>query len=449
MAFEGLTEKLSGAFKRLRSKGRLTEKDIKEAMREIRMALLEADVNFKVAKDFIARVSERAVGIEVLEGLNPAQQIVKIVNEELTELMGSTNSKLTIASQPPTVVMFVGLQGAGKTTNIAKLAGHLAKTQNKRPLLVACDVYRPAAVKQLQVVAAQLKLPVFEQGQGDPVAIAKAAIEHAKSHGNDLVFIDTAGRLHIDEELMDELVRIKDTVHPHEIMLVVDAMTGQDAVNAASKFNDMLGIDGVFLTKLDGDARGGAALSVRAVTGKPIKYIGVGEKLDQIEPFHPERMASRILGMGDVLSLIEKAQTAFDEKQAAELEKKIRQNTFTLADFYDQMVQMRSMGSMTELLGMIPGVNKAALPDAATSEKALSKTEAIILSMTPEERDNPSILSSSRKRRVALGCGMKVEDVNRLLKQFEASRKMMKQMTGGNMKKLKRKKGFGGMRLPF
>ena len=449
MAFEGLTEKLSGAFKRLRSKGRLTEKDIKEAMREIRMALLEADVNFKVAKDFIARVSERAVGIEVLEGLNPAQQIVKIVNEELTALMGSTNAKLTIASQPPTVVMFVGLQGAGKTTNIAKLAGHLAKTQNKRPLLVACDVYRPAAVKQLQVVAAQLKLPVFEQGQGDPVAIAKAAIEHAKSHGNDLVFIDTAGRLHIDEELMDELVRIKDTVHPHEIMLVVDAMTGQDAVNAASKFNDMLGIDGVFLTKLDGDARGGAALSVRAVTGKPIKYIGVGEKLDQIEPFHPERMASRILGMGDVLSLIEKAQTAFDEKQAAELEKKIRQNSFTLADFYDQMVQMRSMGSMTELLGMIPGENKAALPDAATSEKALSKTEAIILSMTPEERDNPSILSSSRKRRVALGCGMKVEDVNRLLKQFEASRKMMKQMTGGNMKKLKRKKGFGGMRLPF
>lgn len=449
MAFEGLTDKLAGAFKRLRTKGRLTEKDIKEAMREIRMALLEADVNFKVAKDFIARVSERAVGIEVLEGLNPAQQIIKIVNEELTALMGSTNAKLTISSKPPTVVMFVGLQGAGKTTNIAKLAGHLAKTQNKRPLLVACDVYRPAAIKQLQVVAEQLKLPVFEQGQGDPVEIAKAAISHAKSHGNDLVFIDTAGRLHIDEELMAELVRIKSAVSPDEIMLVVDAMTGQDAVNAASSFNEALGIDGVFLTKLDGDARGGAALSVRAVTGKPIKFIGVGEKLDQIEPFHPERMASRILGMGDVLSLIEKAQSAFDEKQAVELEKKIRQNSFTLADFYDQMVQMKSMGSMTDLLGMIPGINTAALPDAATSEKALSKTEAIILSMTPEERDNPSILSSSRKRRIALGSGMKVEDVNRLLKQFEASRKMMKQMTGGNMKKMKRKKGFGGMKFPF
>lgn len=449
MAFEGLTDKLSNAFKRLRTKGRLTERDIKEAMREIRMALLEADVNFKVTKDFIARVSERAVGIEVLEGLNPAQQIVKIVNEELTELMGSTNSKINISSKPPTVVMFVGLQGAGKTTNIAKLAGHLSKTQNKRPLLVACDVYRPAAIKQLEVVGAQLKLPVFQQGQGDPVAIAKAAISHAISHGNDMVFLDTAGRLHIDEQLMEELKNIKDNVHPHEIMLVVDAMTGQDAVNAASSFNDALGIDGVYLTKLDGDARGGAALSVRAVTGKPIKYIGVGEKLDQIEPFHPERMASRILGMGDVLSLIEKAQSAFDEKQAAALEKKIRDNSFTLADFYDQMVQMKSMGSMTDLLGMIPGVNTASLPDAAVSEKALSKTEAIILSMTPHERDNPNVLSSSRKRRIALGSGVKVEDVNRLLKQFDASRKMMKQMTGGNMKKLKRRGKMGGMQFPF
>ena len=337
MAFEGLTEKLAGAFKRLRSKGRLTEKDIKEAMREIRMALLEADVNFKVAKDFIARISERAVGVEVLEGLNPAQQIVKIVNEELIELMGAENAKLSISSKPPTVVMFVGLQGAGKTTNIAKLAGHFAKTQNKRPLLVACDVYRPAAIRQLQVVGEQLKLPVFEQGQGNPVKIAKAAINHAKNHGNDLVFIDTAGRLHIDEELMAELSNIKDAVAPNEIVLVVDAMTGQDAVNAASTFNESLGIDSVFLTKLDGDARGGAALSIRAVTGKPIKFIGVGEKLDQIEPFHPERMASRILGMGDVLSFIEKAQSAFDEKQALELEEKIRKNSFTLTDFYEQM----------------------------------------------------------------------------------------------------------------
>ncbi len=451
MAFEGLTEKLSGAFKRLRSKGRLTEKDIKEAMREIRMALLEADVNYKVAKDFIAKVSERAVGNSVLEGLNPAQQVVKIVNEELCALMGSENSKLKFNSKPPTIVMFVGLQGAGKTTNIAKLAGHLSKSRN-RPLLVACDVYRPAAIKQLQVVGEQLGIPVFEKGQGDPVKIAKEAIEHAKKHGNDLVFIDTAGRLHIDEELMDELKRIKAEVQPDEIMLVLDAMTGQDAVNAASTFNEMLDIDSVFLTKLDGDARGGAALSVRAVTGKPIKFIGVGEKLDQIEAFHPERMASRILGMGDVLSFIEKAQTAFDEKQAEELQEKLRKNNFTLSDFYDQMKQVRKMGSMTDLLGMIPGVKMNALPDAAATEKALSRTEAIILSMTPAERDNVSIISPSRKKRIAAGSGTKVEDVNRLLKQFEASRKMMKKLTGDNldMKALKRRgRGFGGMKFPF
>ena len=447
MAFEGLSEKLSAAFAKLRSKGRLTEKDIKEAMREVRMALLEADVNFKVVRDFISRVSERAVGVEVLEGLNPAQQLIKVVNEELTELMGSTNSKIAIAPKPPTIVMFVGLQGAGKTTNLAKLAGHLAKKHNKRPLLVACDVYRPAAIQQLEVVGKQLNLPVFQQGAGNPVEIAKAGIAHAIAHGNDMVFIDTAGRLHIDEELMEELKSIKAEVNPHEIMLVLDAMTGQDAVNAASAFDDALGIDGVYLTKLDGDARGGAALSVRAVTGKPIKYIGVGEKLDQIEPFHPERMASRILGMGDVLSLIEKAQTAFDEKTALALEQKIRANRFTLSDFLDQMKQMKNMGSMTDLLGMLPGMNAKALSSASIDERALARTEAIILSMTPEERENPKILGFTRKKRIAAGSGTKVEDVNRLLKQFEASCKMMKQMTDGGMKKMAK---FGKRRgFPF
>ncbi len=452
MAFEGLTDKLSAAFKRLRSKGRLTESDIKEAMREIRMALLEADVNFKVAKDFIKRVSERAVGTDVLEGLNPAQQVIKIVNEELTALMGGTNSKITMASKPPTVVMFVGLQGAGKTTNIAKLAGMLAKTQSKRPLLVACDVYRPAAIQQLEVVGSQLNIPVYKQNSKDPVAIAKAAISHAKDHGNDIVFLDTAGRLHVDEELMNELKEIKSNVLPHEIMLVVDAMTGQDAVNAASAFDEALGIDSIFMTKLDGNARGGAALSVRAVTGKPIKFIGVGEKLENIEHFHPERMASRILGMGDVLSLIEKAQTAFDEKKAVELEKKIRQNSFTLTDFYDQMKQMRNMGPISDLLGMIPGVNKQALAGASIDESALNRIEAIIQSMTPYERDNPSVLGNSRKRRIAAGSGVKVEDVNRLLKQFEMSCKMMKQMTSGNMKMPKgnrKSRRGGGMRFPF
>lgn len=447
MAFEGLSEKLNAAFRKLRSKGRLTEKDIKDAMREVRMALLEADVNFKVVRDFIARVSERAVGVEVLEGLNPAQQLIKVVNEELTELMGSTNSKITISPKPPTVVMFVGLQGAGKTTNLAKLAGHLAKKQNKRPLLVACDVYRPAAIQQLEVVGKQLGLPVFQQGAGNPVEIAQAGIQHAIAHGNDMVFIDTAGRLHIDEDLMNELKEIKSTVKPHEIMLVLDAMTGQDAVTAASAFDEALGIDGVYLTKLDGDARGGAALSVRAVTGKPIKYIGVGEKLDQIEPFHPERMASRILGMGDVLSLIEKAQTAFDEKTAADLEQKIRANKFTLSDFYEQMKQMKSMGSMTDLLGMIPGMNAKALANTQIDERALARTEAIILSMTPYERENPKVLGFARKKRIAAGSGTKVEDVNRLLKQFDASCKMMKQMTEGAMKKMPK---FGKRRgFPF
>ncbi|MBE6915076.1 MAG: signal recognition particle protein [Ruminococcaceae bacterium] len=447
MAFEGLSEKLNAAFQKLRKKGRLTEKDIKEAMREVRIALLEADVNFKVARDFIARVSERAVGVEVLEGLNPAQQLIKVVNEELTELMGSTNSKIMIAPKPPTVIMFVGLQGAGKTTNIAKLGGYLAKKQNKRPLLVACDVYRPAAIQQLEVVGKQLDLPVFQQGAGNPVEIAQAAIDHALKNGNDMVLIDTAGRLHIDETLMDELKSIKSEVKPHEIILVLDAMTGQDAVNAASAFDEALGIDGVYLTKLDGDARGGAALSVRAVTGKPIKFIGVGEKLDQIEPFHPERMASRILGMGDVLSLIEKAQTAFDEKSAAELEQKIRANRFTLSDFYEQMKQMKSMGSMTDLLGMIPGMNAKALSGAQIDERALARTEAIILSMTPYERENPKVLGFARKKRIAAGSGTKVEDVNRLLKQFEASCKMMKQMTDGGMKKMAK---FGKRRgFPF
>lgn len=447
MAFEGLSEKLNAAFQKLRKKGRLTEKDVKEAMREVRMALLEADVNFKVVRDFISRVSERAVGVEVLEGLNPAQQLIKVVNEELTELMGSTNSKITISPKPPTVIMFVGLQGAGKTTNIAKLGGYLAKKQNKRPLLVACDVYRPAAIQQLEVVGKQLDLPVFQQGAGNPVEIAQAAIEHARKNGNDIVLIDTAGRLHIDETLMDELKSIKSEVKPHEIILVLDAMTGQDAVTAASAFDEALGIDGVYLTKLDGDARGGAALSVRAVTGKPIKFIGVGEKLDQIEPFHPERMASRILGMGDVLSLIEKAQTAFDEKSAAELEQKIRANRFTLSDFYEQMKQMKNMGSMTDLLGMIPGMNAKALSSAQIDERALARTEAIILSMTPYERENPKVLGFARKKRIAAGSGTKVEDVNRLLKQFEASCKMMKQMTDGGMKKMAK---FGKRRgFPF
>ena len=438
MAFEGLTEKINNTFKKLRGKGRLKEADVKEAMREIRLALLEADVSYKVVKDFIKSVSERCVGKDVLESLTPAQMIVKIVNEELIALMGSENQRITISPKSPTVVMLVGLQGAGKTTNGAKLAG-LFKKQGKRPLLVACDIYRPAAIKQLEVVGGQLDIPVFQMGQENPVKIAKAAIRHAQQHGNDMVFLDTAGRLHVDEALMNELKAIKAEVEPSEILLVVDAMTGQDAVNAAQSFNEWLDIDGVMLTKLDGDARGGAALSVKAVTGKPIKFIGTGEKLDMIEPFHPERMASRILGMGDVLTLIEKAEQALDQKKAAELEQKMRQNKFTLADFYDQLLQIKSMGSMQDLLGMIPGMGS--LKNVQVDEKATVRIEAIIQSMTPYERENPSCLNSSRKRRIALGCGQKVEDINRLLKQFEQMQQLMKQMNG----KGKKRKMFGKM----
>lgn len=445
MAFENLSEKLSGVFKKLRSKGRLSETDVKEAMREIRMALLEADVNFKVAKDFVANVTEKAVGSDILESLSPAQQVIKIVNEELVRLMGGAQNRVRMANNPPTVIMFVGLQGAGKTTNCAKLAGYFKKRESRRPLLCACDVYRPAAIEQLKVVGAQLDIPVFEQGQGDPVEIAKAAYQHAKLHGNDVLLIDTAGRLHIDEELMDELKAVKAAVKPHEIMLVVDGMTGQDAVNAASAFDEALGIDSVMITKLDGDARGGAALSIKAVTGKPIKFCGMGEKLDAIEPFYPDRMASRILGMGDVLSLIEKAQQTFDEKKAVDLEKKMRSGKLTLNDFYDQMTQMKGMGSMEELMGMIPGMNGKALKDAKIDEKALARTEAIILSMTPKERENPDILNFSRKKRIAAGCGQRVEDINRLLKQFNMTQQMMKQF--GGMGKRKGKKG--GFRLPF
>ena len=441
MAFEGLTAKLNAAFKKLRGKGRLSESDIKDAMREIRLALLEADVSYKVVKDFIKSVSERCVGRDVLESLTPAQMIVKIVNEELIALMGSENQRITIAPKPPTVVMLVGLQGAGKTTNGAKLAG-LFKKQGKRPLLVACDIYRPAAIKQLEVVGAQLDIPVFQMGQENPVKIAKAAVRHAEQHGNDMVFLDTAGRLHVDEALMNELKAIKAEIRPSEILLVVDAMTGQDAVNAAQSFNEWLDIDGVMLTKLDGDARGGAALSVKAVTGKPIKFIGTGEKLDMIEPFHPERMASRILGMGDVLTLIEKAEQAIDQKKAAELEQRLRQNKFTLGDFYDQLSQLKNMGSMQDILGMLPGMGS--MKNVAVDENALSRTEAILRSMTPYERENPACLNSSRKRRIALGCGQKVEDINRLLRQFEQMQQMMKQLNGKKKNKLFGKGGLPG-----
>ncbi len=443
MAFESLSDKLSAAFKKLRGKGRLSESDVKEAMREVRLALLEADVSYKVVKDFVKKVSERAVGRDVLESLSPAQMVIKIVNDELISLMGSESVKLNIGSENPSVCMLVGLQGAGKTTNGAKLAAYMRK-QGKRPLLVACDVYRPAAIKQLETVGAQLDIPVFQMGQGDPVQIAKAGIAHAKLHGNDLVFLDTAGRLHIDEELMEELKNIKAETRPAEIMLVIDAMIGQDAVTTAKSFDDALGVSGVMLTKLDGDARGGAALSIKAVTGKPIKFAGIGEKLDQIEVFHPDRMASRILGMGDVLTLIEKAESAFDEKQAKELEEKLRANKFTLQDFYDQMVQIRNMGGMQEMLAMMPGMDAKALAGADVDEKAMARTEAIILSMTPRERENPGIIGSSRKKRIAAGSGTQVVDVNRLLKQFEAMQKMMKQMNGKSGKQLKRMQRMAG-----
>ena len=442
MAFESLSEKLNSVFKKLRGKGRLSEADIKEAMREVRLALLEADVSYKVVKDFVKRVSEKAVGADVLESLTPAQMVIKIVNEELTALMGSESSKLNIGSKSPSVCMLVGLQGAGKTTNGAKLAAFMKK-QGKRPLLVACDVYRPAAIKQLETVGKQLDIPVFQMGQVDPVDIAKAGIAHAKKFGNDLVFLDTAGRLHIDEQLMDELKRIKEATDPAEIMLVVDAMTGQDAVNAASAFNDALGISGVMLTKLDGDARGGAALSVKAVTGKPIKYIGTGEKLDQIEQFHPDRMASRILGMGDVLTLIEKAEQSFDEKKAMEMAEKLRSNKFTLADYYDQLTQLKGMGSLQDIAGMIPGLDSKALKGAQMDESVLKRTEAIILSMTPYERENPQVLGNSRKKRIARGSGTTVVDINRLIKQYEMMCQMTKQLTGKNAKKFS-KRGMGG-----
>ena len=443
MAFEGLTEKLNATFKRLRGKGRLTENDVREAMREVRLALLEADVSYKVVKEFVSSVTERAVGSDVLDSLTPAQQVVKIVNEELTKLMGGGTARVSMANSGPTVVMMAGLQGAGKTTTTAKLAGLLRKQNGKRPLLAACDVYRPAAIEQLKVVGGQLDLPVFEEGQGDPVQIAQDALRHARDHGNDMVFLDTAGRLHVDEELMDELKRMKAAVHPNEILLVVDAMTGQDAVNAAAAFDEALGIDGVVLTKLDGDARGGAALSIRASTGKPIKFVGTGEKLDMIEPFHPDRMASRILGMGDMLSFIEKAQQNYDEKQAAKLEEKLRKNRFTLQDYYEQLQQLRGMGDLSQIAGMLPGGLGKQLSGATIDEKQMAHTEAIILSMTPLERENPQILNASRKRRIAAGCGLQVVDVNRLLKQFEMMQQLTKQFAkGGRMGGIP---GMGGM----
>ncbi|MBQ1704984.1 MAG: signal recognition particle protein [Clostridia bacterium] len=446
MAFEGLSDKLNNVFKKLRSKGRLSEADVREAMREVRLALLEADVNFKVVKDFVKTVTEKAVGSDILESLTPAQQVVKIVNDELCALMGGSQSRVHMANRPPTVIMFVGLQGAGKTTNIAKLAGYFKKKEGRRPLLCACDVYRPAAVQQLKVVGAQLEIPVYEEGQGDPVTIAQHAYQHARDHGSDMLLIDTAGRLHIDEVLMDELKRLKEAVKPHEIMLVVDGMTGQDAVNAATAFNDALGIDSVLMTKLDGDARGGAALSIKAVTGKPIKFVGMGEKLDAIEPFYPDRMASRILGMGDVLTLVEKAQDAFDEKEAAKLEQKMRQGKMTLTDFYDQLKQLKNMGNMKDLLGMVPGMDRSAMKNVKIDEKAMAHTEAIIQSMTPRERENPDIIKYSRKKRIAAGCGLKIEDVNRLLKQFDMMQQMMKRFSGpGAAKKMKR----SGFKFPY
>ena len=434
MAFEGLSEKLNDTFKRLRGKGRLTEDDVKAGLREVRMALLEADVSYKVVKEFIAQVTERCVGTDVLESLTPAQQIIKIVNEELTRLMGGTNARVAFANSDPTVMMMVGLQGAGKTTNSAKLAGFMHRQYGKRPLLVACDVYRPAAITQLQVVGKQLNIPVFEMGQGDPVEIATEALKYARDHGHDLVLLDTAGRLHIDQQLMDELKNIKAAVRPNEIMLVVDAMTGQDAVNAASAFDEALGIDGVMLTKLDGDARGGAALSIRAATGKPIKFVGVGEKLDMIELFHPDRMASRILGMGDMLTFIEKAEAQYDEKQAKKLEEKLKKNRFTLSDNLEQMEQLAEMGDMSQLAAMLPGGLGKQLDGAQIDEKKMARQRAIIQSMTLKERENPQILNASRRRRIAAGCGQEVADVNRLMKSFEMMQQMTKAMSKGNFR---------------
>ena len=436
MAFEGLSDRLESAFQRLKSKGSLTESDVKDAMREVRMAILEADVNYKVAKDFTKTVTERAVGEKVMESLTPAQMVIKIVNEELTALMGGTKSRLAVANHPPTVVMMCGLQGSGKTTHTAKIALMLKK-EGHRPLLAACDVYRPAAIKQLQVVGEQAGVPVFEMGQIDPVEIAQQAVKLAKDQGYDYVFLDTAGRLHIDEVLMEELKNIKSAVKPHEILFVVDAMTGQDAVNVAKSFDDALGIDGVVLTKLDGDTRGGAALSIRSVTGKPIKFIGVGEKLGDLDVFHPDRMASRILGMGDVLSLIEKAEMALDEKKAEELEKKLKQNKFDLNDLMDQLDQVRRLGSIKDTLSMIPGVGKQ-IKDVDIDERQFDRVKAVIQSMTPQEREHPDIINPSRKRRIAAGCGQDVEAVNKLLAQHKQMQKMFKQMNSAGKKRRRR-----------
>lgn len=448
MAFENLGEKLAGVFKNLRGKVKITEKDVKDAMREVKLALLEADVNFKVVKDFISSVSEKVMSAEVMESLTPAQNILKTVREELTALMGQENARIEFAKNPPTVIMMCGLQGAGKTTASAKLALHMRKTMDKRPIMVACDVYRPAAVKQLEVLGAQIDVPVFSMGtEESPVTIAQMAVEHAKKHGNDPVIIDTAGRLHIDDELMEELEKIKAATDPSEILLVVDAMTGQDAVNVAESFNTRLDMTGVILSKADGDARGGAALSVKAVTGKPIKFVSTGEKLPELEPFYPDRMAGRILGMGDVMTLIDKAQEVADEKEAEALEQKIRSQTFDLEDFLAQLQQIKKMGSITKLVGMIPGVDRKMLDkiDEADGEKRMKRTEAIIQSMTPKERENPKIIAASRKVRIAKGSGTRVQDVNELLKQFEQMRQMMKQFSGGKQAKmLKRMKKFKG-----
>ncbi|MBE6845085.1 MAG: signal recognition particle protein [Ruminococcus sp.] len=445
MAFEGLSEKLNNVFKKLKSRGKLTESDIKEAMREVRLALLEADVSYKVVKDFVAKVSEKAVGNEVLESLTPAQQVIKIVRDELCELMGDSNARINMASKGPTIIMMCGLQGSGKTTHSAKLAKYFKK-EGHRPLLVACDIYRPAAINQLQVVGEKADVKVFEMGQINPVVIAKQALAHAKDYGNDIVILDTAGRLHIDTELMDELKNIKSEVQPNEIMLVVDAMTGQDSVNVAKAFDEALGINSVLMSKLDSDARGGAALSVLAVTGKPIKFVGTGEKLDEFEKFHPERMASRILGMGDVMTLIEKAEDAFSQKEAEQMAKKLQENKFDMSDLLEQLRQIQKMGSLKSIISMIPGVGDK-LKDVDIDEKQFVRIEAMITSMTKAERAKPSIINPQRKRRIAAGSGTKVEDVNKLLKQFEQMQKMMKQLGGKGPKNKKMMRRLAGMNL--
>ena len=442
--FGGLTEKLSNAFKKFKNKGKLTEADVKEGMREVKLALLEADVNFKVVKDFVKSVTERAVGEQVLESLVPAQQIIKIVNEELIKLMGGESPKINISPKPPTIIMMVGLQGAGKTTHAGKIA-NMYKQKGKNPLLVACDVYRPAAIDQLHIVGESVNVPVFSMGTKiSPVEIAKAGVQHAKKNGHDMVLIDTAGRLHIDEALMEELVKIKESTEPAEILLTVDAMTGQDAVNVAKTFNDLLDITGVVMTKMDGDTRGGAALSVKYITGKPIKFIGTGEKMDAIELFHPDRIASRILGRGDILSLIEKAEAAYDEKNALEMEKKFREQTFSLEDFLEQLYQLKKMGNLDQILGMMPGVKAGSLKDAQVDEAQMKRIEAIILSMTREERLRPETINGSRRKRIAKGSGTSVEEVNKLLRQFDQMKKLMKQFS-----KPGKFRGFGGMRMPF